>query len=87
MTDRDEMAQRIERAMERYEKARMKPGKRLAWGKVRQNGRRIMLNDADDIPGAGQMFGSRKVSKPRWLSFRELILGFDSIAKNRIKEK
>jgi hypothetical protein len=36
MTDRDDMMQRIEDALERYEREQMKPLKRLAWGRMRQ---------------------------------------------------
>jgi hypothetical protein len=45
MTDHDEMVKRIEAAMERYERSRMKPRKRMAWGKVRQKGQRIPLRE------------------------------------------
>lgn len=43
MTTRDEMMQRIEDALERYERERMKPLKRLAWSKVRSNGVRLPM--------------------------------------------
>lgn len=42
-TARDEQARRIERALEDYERSRMRPKKRLKWSKVKQNGARVAL--------------------------------------------
>lgn len=43
MTHRDELIERIERAMERYERERMKPRRKEAWSKVRSNGVRLPM--------------------------------------------
>lgn len=45
MTTREEMTQRIERAMERYEAQRMKPGKRRKWSLIKHYGARIPLQE------------------------------------------
>jgi hypothetical protein len=43
MTDRDEMVQRIERALEQYERSRMKQKRKGAWSKIRSNGVRLPM--------------------------------------------
>lgn len=43
MTTREEKVQRIERAMERYERERMKPKRKDVWSKVRSNGVRLPM--------------------------------------------
>jgi hypothetical protein len=68
-----ENQERVEKAMERFEAAMLKPQKRRKWGKMKHDGVRIplneprrtaepretaeMFNDVDDIPGAGQISG------------------------------
>lgn len=45
MTHRDELIERIERDLERYEQNQMKPRKRRVWSKVKANGQGIALRE------------------------------------------